>query len=105
VFYILKRCQLIPIETVFVHPTIHNGQCDFQFGDATWALLAGDQFLEQHDGNSCSPIACLKIMEMFGALSKSPTALQAMQTGHLQLLVMTHYKKMIEGLHSDETTE
>jgi len=102
VFYILKRCQLIPIETAFVHPTIHNGQCDFQFGDATWTLSAGDQFLEQHDGNSCGPIACLKIMEMFGALSKSPTELQAMQTGHLRLLVMTHYKKMIEGLHSDE---
>jgi len=41
-------------------------------------------------------------MEMFGVLSKSPTELQAMQTGQLRLLVMTHYKKMVEGLHSYE---
>jgi len=101
VFYILKRCQLIPIETVFAHPTICDDKCDFQFGEVTWTLSAGERFLKQFDGNS-GPIACLKIMEMFGVLSKTPTELQAMQTGQLRLLVMTHYKKMIEGLDSDE---
>ena len=42
VFYILKRCQLIPIETVFAHPTICDDKCDFQFGEVTWTLSAGE---------------------------------------------------------------
>lgn len=66
------------------------------YKECTWTLLLMP-FLKQIDGYSCGPIACLKFMEMYHAISQGD--IEASGKSYRQL-VFEHQAKMISNLKS-----
>ena len=58
-------------------------------------VVASDPILKQHDGFNCGPIACLKVMEIYGILPMNSIA----EIGHQQYgyrgVVMDYYKRFL----------
>jgi hypothetical protein len=56
-------------------------------------VVASDPILKQHDGFNCGPIACLKVMEIYGILPMNSIA----EIGHQKYghrgVVMEYYKR------------
>lgn len=71
--HILKKCCLVDIDAkcCFRHDRDEPRLYSLRFGDAKWRLAVGQQFFKQTDTYNCGPIACLKIMDLYGRLKTS----------------------------------
>ena len=65
---ILKRCGLMTRTTAPKFNEDHLPGKYFVTGDGVEYTMSHEDYLEQPDGNSCGPIACAKVLEMFGLL-------------------------------------
>ena len=73
--HILKKCCLVDIDAkcCFRHDRDEPRLYSLRFGDAKWRLAVGQQFFKQTDTYNCGPIACLKIMDLYGRLKTHPS--------------------------------
>ena len=64
-----------------------------------WRLERG-HFVKQLDGFDCGPIACTKILEIFGLVTKFEVH-NAYGVGNIRTLVVEHWKRFIERCNDD----
>jgi hypothetical protein len=64
-------------------------------------VVSNDPIIKQHDEFNCEPIACLKVMEIYGILPKNSIA----EIGHQELgyrsVVMDYYERFLLKYDSD----
>ena len=56
-----------------------------------WMVYGPTIFIKQHDGNSCGPIACLKLLDVFGCIPYSINNLGELSGTQLRCVVMDCY--------------
>lgn len=110
----LKRCDLCPLS---VNPKpvpdeqvlVKRGRLSkarmsiegytFEVADAVWKFKRGN-FIAQIDGFNCGPIACVKILEMFGLATRSDLIL-AYDMGQLRHVVKHFWDRFIRQTQND----
>ena len=65
---------------------------ELRFDDMTPWMVKLDQSYKQSDGINCGPIACLKVMELYGFLEKGSIERIGKSPGGYRHLVMDYYK-------------
>ncbi len=58
-------------------------------------LVSGNQILKQNDGYNCGPIACLKVLKIYGFLPRNSIAEIAHEKYGYRGVVMDFYKKFL----------
>ena len=58
-------------------------------------IVASDQMLHQQDGINCGPIACLKVLEIYGFIPVNSIDDIGCQKCGYRCIVMEHYKKFL----------
>jgi hypothetical protein len=71
----------------------------FDIGNDSWKYVRGN-FIRQVDGFNCGPIACVKILEMFGLASKTDLV-DAYDMGHLRQVVAKYWRQFLDGCDGD----
>ena len=66
-----------------------------------WTVYGPTAFIKQHDGNSCGPIACLKLLDVFGCIPDSITSLDALSGTQLRRVVMDCYDSVRNEIEDD----
>lgn len=92
---VLKRCSLVGLEEKcrFKRATQNPITYVLKSKSAKWKLVVGPPFYRQLDGFNCGPIACLKVMEVFGSLRTDATKVLS---SDLRKLVMDEYEFLID---------
>ena len=120
VFYALKRCMLCPLsatpQPIPDEPVLVKRHGRFAKGSNKsiqgyqivirdscvsyqWRYERGT-FLRQVDGYNCGPIACVKILEMFGLATSDDLAL-GYQMGRLRQVVKHYWDRFMDRCHKD----
>ena len=117
VYYALKRCMLCPVTatpkaipdkpvdvqkpgrvTKGSRKSIEGYKIDF-IGSSPWRYKRG-HFIRQVDGFNCGPIACVKILEMFGLAIRDDLWL-GYQMGRLRQVVKQYWERFINRCSKD----
>jgi len=121
VFYALKRCMLCPVtaqpkaipdksvdvkksrRTKVTRKSIEGYKIDFSgsYGSSAWRYERG-HFIHQVDGFNCGPIACVKILEIFGLATRDDLWL-GYQMGRLREVVKQYWERFINRCSEDMT--
>ena len=65
-----------------------------------WKLTGPYVFIEQMDGHSCGPIACIKMMSLFGRVP-SDVNVHSVPAMELRKIVMNDFRKVCQEIDSD----
>ena len=77
---------------------VTNFSCSFfsHENEGPW-LISKDPELKQYDGINCGPIACLKVMEIYGVIpKKSVEAAPTMHPQGYRGIVMEYYNRFMK---------
>jgi len=73
---------------------------EIQFGqEAPW-IVKNQLFTEQRDGYNCGPIACLKVMEVFGYIDKGEVEIISQLPGGYRDIVMNKFAELVSKYDS-----
>lgn len=69
---------------------------EVSFGDEAPWVCKNQHFTRQKDGHNCGPIACLKVMEVFGYIEVGAIDIIAKNVGGYRSVVMNKFSQMLE---------
>ena len=98
---VLLQCNLVSGEsnvTVIKKTDYHYILQDKTNGSTVYGLTV---FIKQHNGNSCGPIACLKLLDVFGCIPDSINSLDELSGTQLRCIVMDCYNRVRKDVKDD----
>ena len=109
--HIVHTLKKYSLQSIYAEPavTCHRGsqgkgdevmEIDFMDDNAPWHV-EHDPILKQADGFNCGPIACLKVLEIYGLIEENSIGDIAHQQYGYRGVAMTFYEKFIEKYKQD----
>ena len=68
---------------------------EIQFGEMAPWIVTNQLFTTQRDTHNCGPIACLKVMEVFGYIDKGQIDIISQHPGEYRKIVMDKFKELL----------
>jgi len=81
--------------------TITKQKLEIQFGDEAPWIVENQHFQRQRDGHNCGPIACLKVMEVYGYIEEGQIEVIAQSPGGYRHIVMNKFADLVSKYDKD----